>query len=129
MVIHLIKRLLVLILLFITLFIEPAIASRLPIASDTSIIIAKTNSINSINEIDLTPRQRQLMQAIRQRRNHELSKVLEPSQQTKLLHYLHTGDSLNQGIDKLKLSAEQRDMIKAIGQLYDLKMNALVSKF
>lgn len=121
-------RLLALVLVMASLFTTPGIVNALTTQLDIAgnVNIAK---VNEAPEIDLTPRQSQRLQAMRQGRNRKIGEVLDVSQKSKLLKYLREGNSLNQAIDKLKLSSEQRDIIKAIGQLYELRMKALTSRY
>lgn len=83
----------------------------------------------SISDLDLTPLQRQRLQAVLQRRNKEIQAVLEPSQRAKLKHQLHSGNSLNQALITLDLQPEQQHLVKAIEQLTSLKMKALLSRY
>ncbi|MEA5571455.1 hypothetical protein [Calothrix sp. UHCC 0171] len=108
-----------------TVFLSPDIVNALPNQSQANI----TPAANNTRVMELTPRQRQMMQAVNQGRNRAISKVLEESQQKKLIKLLRGGDSLNQAVDKLKLSSEQSEMIQAIIQLYYLKMKAVTVNF
>lgn len=120
-----VMRLIALVLVMASLFTTPGIVNAL---TTTRLDIARNVNITKVNEapeIDLTPRQSQQLQAMRQGRNRKIGEVLDVSQKSKLLKYLRQGNSLNQAIDQLKLSSEQSDIIKAIGQLYDLRMKAL----
>jgi hypothetical protein len=121
-------RFIALVLVMGSLFVTPEIANALPSQSNIagSAIIGKTNEAS---EVYLTPRQSQQMQAMRQGRNRKIGEVLDPSQKSQLLKYLRGGSSLNQAMDKLQLPSEKRDIIRAIGQLYDLKIKALSSRF
>ena len=123
-----VMRLLALVLVMSSLFTTPEIVNALT----TQLDIAGNVNITKVNEapkIDLTPRQSQRLQAMHQGRNRKIGEVLNVSQKSKLLKYLREGNSLNQAIDKLKLTSEQSDIVKAIGQLYDLKIKALTSGF
>ncbi|BAZ41754.1 hypothetical protein NIES4101_77220 [Calothrix sp. NIES-4101] len=108
-----------------TVFLLPDIVNALPNQSQPNIMTAANNT----RVMELTPRQRQMMQAVNQGRNRAISKVLEESQQKKLIKLLRGGDSLNQAVDKLKLSDEESEMIQAIIQLYYLKMKAVTANF
>ncbi len=123
-----VMRLLALVLVISSLFTTPgivnALTTRLDIAGNVNI-----TKVNEAPEIDLTPRQSQRLQAMRQGRNRKIGEVLDVSQKSKLLKYLREGNSLNQAIGKLKLSSEQSDIIKAVEQLYDLRMKALTSRY
>lgn len=121
-------RFVALVLVMVNLFAMPEIANALPTQLNIagSAIIGKTNEVS---EVDLTPRQSQQMQAMRQGRNRKIGEVLDASQKSQLLKYLRGGSSLNQAIEKLQLSGEKRDIVRAVGQLYDLRMKALSSQF
>jgi Spy/CpxP family protein refolding chaperone len=100
-----------------------------------NIALAEIVEFNTINTevftqstIDITPQKRQQMQAMRQRRNKDIQAVLDSSQQVKLVQSLRNGDDLNQALDKLELQPEQRDMVKAISQLYNLKLKTVTAK-
>ncbi|BCL36959.1 hypothetical protein [Nostoc sp. MS1] len=83
----------------------------------------------SFADLDLTPLQRQRLQAVLQRRNREIQVVLDISQRDELRHRLHSGDSLNQALTALELQPEQERLIKAIEQLTNLKLRALLSRY
>jgi hypothetical protein len=121
---YLARQLLLIVLVFATVFVAPGIANALP-QLDRSAVVTKA----SIIELDLTPRQRQMIQAVNQGRNREIGKILNQLEQKSLVKLIRSGDTLNQAIDKLKLESDKRDMIKAVSQVYDLKMKALISGF
>jgi hypothetical protein len=73
----------------------------------------------------MTPQKLQQRQAVKQRLNLEIQKVLDSSQQGDLRRLIHRGDSFNQAIAKLEISAQQRELLKTIQQLYGLKLEAL----
>lgn len=83
----------------------------------------------SFADLDLTPLQRQRLQAVLQRRNKEIQTVLDISQRDELRHRLHSGDSLNEALTSLELQPEQEHLIKAIEQLTSLKLRALLSRY
>lgn len=83
----------------------------------------------SFSDLDLTPLQRQRLQAVLQRRNKEIQAVLEIAQRDELRHRLHSGDSLNEALTALELQPEQQHLIKAIEQLTNLKLRALLSRY
>lgn len=83
-----------------------------------------TDTIN-ISVVDLTPQERQKMQAIRQSRNKEIIAVLDDSQLQNFGHYLHTGQDLNQALEELELSSEQRNLINAIIGFTNLKLEGI----
>jgi hypothetical protein len=72
-----------------------------------------------------TPQKLQQQQAVKQRLNLEIQKVLDANQQGDLRRLIHRGDSFNQAIAKLEISAQQRELLKTIQQLYGLKLEAL----
>jgi multidrug efflux pump subunit AcrB len=118
-------------LLFLTIiagfiWVFPGIATAAPDKLDTNytLIIAQT-----MPEISLTPQQSQQLQAVNQGRSKQIKAVLDSSQRQELSHKLRAGDNLNQALDKLKMQPEQREMVKAIGEVYNLKLKALESKF
>ncbi len=74
---------------------------------------------------ELTPLQRQRLQGLRQSRNRDIQAVLDTSQEEQLRRYLRRGEPLETAIDKVKLSHEQREMVKAVGHIYHLKVKAL----
>ena len=123
-----VMRFVALVLVMASLFAMPEIANALPTQLNMagSAIIGKTNEAS---EVDLTPRQSQQLQAMRQGRNRKIGDVLDASQKSQLLKYLRGGSSLNQAIEKLQLSGEKRDIVRAVAQLYDLRMKALSSQF
>jgi hypothetical protein len=123
-----VMRFVALVLVMASLFAIPEIANALPTQLNIagSAIIGKTDEVS---EVDLTPRQSQQLQAMRQGRNRKIGEVLDASQKSQLLKYLRGGSSLNQAIEKLQLSGEKRDIVRAVAQLYDLRMKALSSQF
>ncbi|TVP61917.1 MAG: hypothetical protein EA343_12860 [Nodularia sp. (in: Bacteria)] len=134
MAIHLIKRLTVFATtLFFVIFI-PGIALAAPVQINPipSIIIAQisntTTGASLFSDTNLTPQQQQQIQAVRQRRNREIGAVLNSSQRSKLAHNMRSGDDINQGLKKLNLPPEQKDLVNAIMQFTDLKMQAISSR-
>ncbi|MBF2063984.1 MAG: hypothetical protein IGS39_06095 [Calothrix sp. C42_A2020_038] len=119
------RRLTLLVLVLATVFVVPGIGNALPEQLDRIAVVASSSQ----TELDLTPRQRQMIQAINRGLNREVSKILNESQQKSLVKLIHTGDTLNQALDKLQLSSEKREIIKAVSQVYDLKMKSLISGF
>jgi stress response protein SCP2 len=83
----------------------------------------------SLTDLDLTPLQRQRLQAVLQRRNKEIQAVLDVTQRDQLRHQLHSGYNLNQALTSLELQPEQEYLIKAIEQLTSLKLRALLSRY
>jgi hypothetical protein len=80
---------------------------------------------NNLGTKYVTPQQLQQQQAMRQRRNLEIQKVLNPHQQSDLKKLIHNGSSFNQAIAKLEISSQQREILRTIEQLYSLKLEAL----
>ncbi|BAY12767.1 hypothetical protein [Calothrix sp. NIES-2098] len=115
------KQIFVLVTIVTLVLFTPAIA----LATPTQIIAQATTS--SL-ELDLTPQERQQLQAVRQRRNKEILAVLNSSQRAKLAQNLRHGSTLNQALEKLNLRSEQEDLVKAIMQLTNLKIKAILSR-
>ncbi|MEH2037417.1 hypothetical protein [Nostoc sp.] len=133
MAIYLTKRLSVFAnILALILFIPGiALAAPLQINTTSSVIFAqttKTASYPTSSEINLTPLQRQELQAVRQRRNREIAAVLNSSQRDQLNHNLRAGNNIKQALEKLNLQPEQQDLVKAIVQFTNLKMKAISSR-
>ncbi|MCG6133626.1 MAG: hypothetical protein MET45_03025 [Nostoc sp. LLA-1] len=109
-----------------------ALAAPVQIHAVPSIIFSPIASIptvlNSFTEIDLTPQQQQQLQAVRQRRNREIGAVLNSSQRDQLAHSLRAGNDINQALKKINLQPEQQDLIKAIVQFTNLKMQAIATR-
>jgi len=122
MIIRFTKFLSILANIFLLILFIPAIALALPdkINTNSSLIVAQVS--NSYSEIDLTPLQRQRLQAVRQRRNREIQAVLNLSQRTQLAKELHKHNDLNQALEKLNLQPAQQEMIQAILHLTNLKL-------
>ena len=134
MAIHLIKRLTVFasILTFVILIPGIALAAPVQINPTSSIIIAQLFDANTESSLfsntNLTPQQQQQIQAVRQRRNREIGAVLNWEQRTKLSHNMRSGDDINQGLAKLNLPPEQKDLVNAIMEFTNLKMQAISSR-
>ncbi|WP_375505081.1 hypothetical protein [uncultured Nostoc sp.] len=133
MAIHLTKRLSVVATILALVLSMPGIALAAPIQLHTSsgVISAQTTkaaSYSTLSEINLTPLQRQELQAVRQRRNREIESVLNTSQRAQLNHHLRAGNNINQALEKLHLQPEQQDFVKAIVQFTNLKMKAISSR-
>ncbi|MEA5513833.1 hypothetical protein [Nodularia sp. UHCC 0506] len=135
MAIHLIKRLTVFasILAFVILIPGIALAAPVPINPTSSIIFVQlvntTTESSLFSNTNLTPQQQQQIQAVRQRRNREIGAVLNSSQRTKLSHNMRAGDDINQGLAKLNLPPEQKDLVNAIMEFTNLKMQAISSRY
>ena len=133
MAIHLTKRLSVFAAILALVLSMPGIALATPVQLHiTSGVISaqttKTASYSTSSEINLTPLQRQELQAVRQRRNREIEAVLSTSQRAQLNHNLRSANNINQALEKLHLQPEQQDFIKAIVQFTNLKMKAISSR-
>ena len=133
MAIHLTKRLSVFAAILALVLSMPGIALAAPVKLHTSsgVISAqttKTASYSTLSEINLTPLQRQELQAVRQRRNREIETVLRTSQRVQLNRNLRAGNNMNQALEKLHLQPEQQDFVKAIVQFTNLKMKAISSR-
>jgi hypothetical protein len=133
MAIYLTKRLSVFANILALVLFMPGIALAAPVQINTTygVIfaqVAKTASYSTSSEIDLTPLQRQELQAVRQRRNREIEAVLNSSQRAQLNHNLRAGNNLNQALEKLNLQLEQQELVKAIVQFTNLKMKVISSR-
>ncbi|MEH1907022.1 MAG: hypothetical protein V7L05_32505 [Nostoc sp.] len=131
--IHLTKRLFVLVNILALILFIPGIALAAPVQLPTTsgVIFAqttKTASESTSSEINLTPLQRQQLQAVRQRRNREIEVVLNTSQRAQLTHNLRTGKNMNQALERLNLQPNQQELVKAIVQFTNLKMKAVSSR-
>ncbi|MCV3216378.1 hypothetical protein OGM63_23175 [Plectonema radiosum NIES-515] len=123
MAINWIKRVFVLTSILAIVLLLPFIASAAPATVDFS------NSAIVSPEINLTPQQRQQLQAVRQRRNKDIQAMLDSSQRAKVAKSLHGGNSLNQALESLDLQPDQQQMLKAIVQISNLKMKAISARF
>lgn len=134
MAIHLIKRLSVFASILAFVIFIPGIALAAPVQINPAprIIIAQlantTTGASLFSDTNLTPQQQQQIQAVRQRRNREIGAVLNSSQRTKLSHNMRAGDDINQGLEKLNLPPEQKDLVNAIMQFTNLKMQGISSR-
>lgn len=122
------KRLFVLVTIVTLVLFLPAIALATPTQLEgmNTIIIAQATT--SSLELELTPQERQQLQAVRQRRNKEITAVLNSSQRAKLAQHLRHGNNFNQALEQLNLRPEQKDFVKAIMQLTNLKIKAILSR-
>jgi hypothetical protein len=115
------------------LILMPGIALATPVefyASSDVIFAQVTNAAKystSFSEIELTPLQRQQLQAVRQRRNKEIAAVLNSSQRIQLVQNLRADNNINQALETLKLQPDQQDLVRAIVQFTNLKMKAILS--
>ena len=134
MAIHLTKRLSLFAAILALVLSMPGIALAAPVQLHTTsgVISAQTTktatTYSTSSEINLTPLQRQELQAVRQRRNREIEAVLNTSQRAQLNHHLRAGNNINQALEKLHLQPEQQDFVKAIGQFTNLKVKAISSR-
>ncbi len=112
------KKLLILTIIAVFIWVFPGIAIAASDKLDT----------NYPSIIALTPQQNQQLQAVHQGRSKQIKAVLDSSQREELSHKLRAGDNFNQALDKLTMQPEQREMVEAIGQVYNLKLKALESK-
>jgi len=135
MAIHLTKRLFVLFNIIAFILFMPGIVLAAPVELNTnfSIIVPKTTKAvsdsASISGINLTPQQRQQLQAVRQRRNKEIQAVLNSSQRAQLARNLRAGSDINQALKKLNLQPEQQELVDAILKFTNLKMKAVLSRY
>ncbi|MCC5631676.1 hypothetical protein [Nostoc sphaeroides] len=133
MAIHLTKRLSVFAAILTLVLSMPGIALAAPVQLHTAfgVISAQTTksaTYSTSSEINLTPLQRQELQAVRQRRNREIEGVLNTSQRAQLNHHIRAGNNMNQALEKVHLQPEQQDFVKAIVQFTNLKMKAISSR-
>ncbi|BAZ29070.1 hypothetical protein NIES4074_15070 [Cylindrospermum sp. NIES-4074] len=132
MKINLTKRLFVLtsILTLVLLLPDIALSAPVPLDVNSGVILAQSAKYSSaFSELNLTPQHRQQLQAVRHRRDIEIQAVLTSSQRSKFAHNLKLGKSFNQSLETLNLKPEQRDLVRTILQLSNLKMKAISSRF
>jgi hypothetical protein len=82
------------------------------------------NNLN-FSENDLTPQERQKLQSVRQSRNREIISVLDSQQRKQLSSYLHSGNNFHQSIEALDLNPEQSDLISAVMNFSNLKLQTI----
>ncbi|MHC5860180.1 hypothetical protein [Nostoc sp.] len=133
MAIYLTKRLSVFANILALILLMPGIAFAAPVQINTNsgvifVQTTKTASYSTSSEINLTPLQRQELQAVRQRRNREIEAVLTSSQRAQLTHNLRAGNNIKQALEKINLQPEQQDLVKAVVQFTNLKMKAISSR-
>jgi hypothetical protein len=120
-------------ILALNLFMPVTMAASLWLNAPSNAIHASAANLlttyPSFADLNLTPLQRQRLQAVLQRRNKEIQAVLDIAQRDELRHRLHSGASLNQALTALELQPEQQHLIKAIEQLTSLKLKALLSRY
>ncbi|MFQ4143224.1 hypothetical protein [Chlorogloeopsis sp. ULAP02] len=95
--------------------------------TNSTVIVAQI--ANSSPQMELTPQMRQRLQAVRQRRNREIMKVLDSSQINQLNQNLRTGDNFAQALAKLELQGEQKELVEAIAKISDLKIKKILSDY
>jgi ABC-type multidrug transport system fused ATPase/permease subunit len=81
-----------------------------------------------LSKNDFTPQENQALQAIRQRRNKEIARILNSSQRQLLVHKLHNGNNIDQALDSLNLSSEQRELVNSINVFTNLKLKGIFSR-
>ena len=81
-----------------------------------------------LSEYDFTPQENQALQGIRQRRNKEIAAILDLSQRDLLAHKLHNGDNIDQALEALDLSSEQRELVNSINVFTNLKLKGIFSR-
>ncbi|MFM8201444.1 MAG: hypothetical protein ACKN9K_15660, partial [Dolichospermum sp.] len=125
MISKLTQRLLTLVLVFVSAF----FCWEIPLASANHYF---TNSGEIRDNIELstndfTPQENQALQAVRQRRNKEISRILNLSQRQLLVQKLHNGNNIDQALDSLNLSSEQRELVNSINVFTNLKLKGILS--
>jgi hypothetical protein len=123
------KRLFTLATILVLVLFMPGLALAAPVLIDTSHAVIIAQAITPDSDTDLTPLQRQELQAVRQRRNRDIIAILDPSQRQQLAQKLRHGDDFNQALMTLNLRPEQEDFIKAIMQLTNLKLRAISTRY
>jgi hypothetical protein len=103
--------------------------SKAIISPAVNVVANLVTNYPNLSDLDLTPLQRQQLQAVLQRRNKEIAAVLNPSQLAQLQHKLHSGNSFNQALVALDLEPEQQHLIKAIEQFTTLKLKATLTRY
>ncbi|PMB52807.1 hypothetical protein CEN39_07840 [Fischerella thermalis CCMEE 5201] len=124
-----IKLLCIFSIIFLLVVLSPTTASASPVNFNTNSPVAIAPATQSSLEINFTPQIRQQLQAVRQRRNREIQKVLDSSQLTELTHNLRSGDNFHQALDKLNLQGDQKEMVEALMKICDLKTKAILSRY
>jgi ABC-type multidrug transport system fused ATPase/permease subunit len=81
-----------------------------------------------LSKNDFTPQENQALQAIRQRRNKEIARILNSSQRQLLVHKLHNGNNIDRALDSLNLSSEQRELVNSINVFTNLKLKGIFSR-
>ena len=128
MAIKLTKLLSVLAIILVHFFFLPELAWAEIVKFNTNSTVIVAQIANSSPQMELTPQMRQQLQAVRQRRNREIMKVLDSSQITQLNQNLRTGDNFAQALAKLELQGEQKELVEAIAKISDLKIKRNLSR-
>ena len=120
------QRLLTLALIFAVTF----LSWEVPVASANHVFNNSSDIEDSISlsENDLTPQEHQSLQGIRQRRNREITAILDLSQRNQLINKLHNGNNLDQSLETLDLTSQQRELINSITTLTNLKLKGIFSR-
>ncbi|WP_243406861.1 hypothetical protein [Cuspidothrix issatschenkoi] len=120
------QRLLTLALIFAVTF----LSWEVPVASANHVFNNSSDIEDSISlsENDLTPQEHQALQGIRQRRNREIAAILDLSQRNQLINKLHNGNNLDQSLETLDLTSQQRELINSITALTNLKLKGIFSR-
>jgi hypothetical protein len=120
------QRLLTLALIFAVTF----LSWEVPVASANHVFNNSSDIEDSISlsENDLTPQEHQALQGIRQRRNREIAAILDLSQRNQLINKLHNGNNLDQSLESLDLTSQQRELINSITALTNLKLKGIFSR-
>jgi Spy/CpxP family protein refolding chaperone len=115
--------------LLIATLVNPNSAIAVPAklsTNPTAIIAIFQENHTTFTEEKITPQEHQELQAVRQRRNHELIQILNKSQRRQLKHLLRSGQSLESSIEALDLERQQWDTIQAVLELSELKIKGIL---
>jgi len=125
MISKLTQRLLTLVLVFVFTF----CLWEIPFASANHYFTNSDEIRDNIelSENDFTPQENQELQGIRQRRNKEIAAILDLSQRNLLAHKLHNGNNIDQALEALNLSSQQRELVNSINVLTNLKLKGIFS--
>ncbi|MCX7594142.1 MAG: hypothetical protein N2235_10340 [Fischerella sp.] len=121
----LLSVLMIIIIAFVFFCFGGVLAAPAKLGTNSTAIVAQTAKLFS--ETDFTPQLRQQLQAVRQRRNREVQKVLDSSQVAQFTQYLHSGNNFHQALEKLNLQGDRKEMVEAIVKICDLKLKAILS--
>ena len=80
-----------------------------------------------LSEYDFTPQENQELLVIRQRRNKEIAAILDLSQRNLLAHKLHNGNNIDQALEAINLSSQQRELVNSINVFTNLKLKGIFS--